>query len=108
MIISLSLTARPPAQVLAHRLPQTLKAVLVPGNTFNLNLNGAIDQSQDTFTFTISSDQNSQLSISTPQQISLNSNNSGNNNNNNNNNGNNSNNNNNSGGVNPVFLKRTN
>ncbi len=85
----------------------------VSGTEFNLNLNGAIDQGQDTFTFTVSSVQNSQLSVSTPQQISLSSSNSGNNNNNGNNNSNspspsnspngNNNNNNNSNGVNPTL-----
>ena len=44
-----------PAHVLAHRSLQTLKATLTPGSTFNMNLNGAIDQNQDTFTFTLTS-----------------------------------------------------
>jgi hypothetical protein len=78
---------------------------LSSGSTFDLNLNGTIDQSQDTLTFTITSAQNSQTGITTPQAISLHPN-SGNNDSNNSksNNGNNSNNNNNSGGVSPVYL----
>lgn len=79
---------------------------LSSGSTFNLNLSGTIDQAQDTLSFTLTSAQNSQTSITTPQTISLHPN--GNNNNSgNNNNGNNSNNNynnNSGGGVSPVFL----
>jgi hypothetical protein len=80
---------------------------LSSGSTFNLDLNGSIDQAQDTLTFTLTSTQNSQTSIITPSAISLYPN-SGNNNNNSNNNGNNggsgnNNNNNNSNGVNPTL-----
>jgi hypothetical protein len=73
---------------------------LSSANTFNLDLNGTIDQNQDTFTLTLTSQQNSQMAINTPQAISLHPN----NNNSNNNNSSSSNNpNNNSGGVTPVF-----
>ncbi len=80
---------------------------LNPGGTFNINLNGAIDQNQDTFTFTLTSAANSQASITTPQEINAqsNNNNNGNNNNNSNNNSNNGSNgnNNNSNGINVNF-----
>ncbi len=72
------------------------------GSTFNLDLNGTIDQAQDTFTLTLTSEQTSQMGITTPQAISLHlNNNNGNNNNSNNNSSNNPNNN--SGGVTPIF-----
>ena len=81
------------------------------GSTFNLNLNGAIDQNQDTLTFTITSGSNAQANITTPQAIGLQPNsgsdNYNSNNNNNDNNGNNSNNNNNPQGVNPLYTGGT-
>lgn len=54
-------------------------------NTYCLNLDGTIDQSQNTLTFTISSVQGLQLSVNTPQEIFLHSNSNFNDNNGNNN-----------------------
>ena len=84
---------------------------LSSGSTYNLNLNGTIDQNQDSLQFSITSAPNVQASITTPQAIILypNSNYNNNSNNSNNNNSNNSNennttSNNNNSGVSPVFV----